>query len=76
MEPDNIKELEDKLSKLSMEKEEAIATQDFEKAAKIRDEEKQIKEIAKWTEEKIKETYIKVNGAYRDCTFLNNWLKK
>ena len=44
MEPDNIKELEDKLSKLSMEKEEAIATQDFEKAAKIRDEEKQIKE--------------------------------
>lgn len=40
MEPDNIKELEDKLSKLSMEKEEAIATQDFEKAAKIRDEEK------------------------------------
>ncbi len=44
MEPDNIKDLQDKIAKLSMEKEEAIANQDFEKAAKIRDDEKQIKE--------------------------------
>jgi len=46
---------------------------------KIKDlalKEKQIKAIAKWTEEKIKETYIKINGEYRDCTFTNNWLKK
>ena len=46
---------------------------------KIKDlalKEKQIKAIAKWTEEKIKETYIKINGDYRDCTFTNNWLKK
>ena len=37
---------------------------------------KQIKEVAKWTNEKVKETYIKINGEYRDCDFLNNWLKK
>jgi peptidyl-prolyl cis-trans isomerase SurA len=46
---------------------------------KIKDlalKEKQIKAIAKWTDEKIKETYIKINGEYRDCLFLNNWLKK
>ena len=38
--------------------------------------EKQLKAIAKWSEEKIKETHIKINGEYRDCTFTNNWLKK
>lgn len=37
---------------------------------------KQIKEISKWTEDKIKQTYIKINGEYRDCEFVNNWLKK
>lgn len=46
---------------------------------KIKDlalKEKQIKAIAKWTDEKIKETYIKINGEYRDCVFTNNWVKK
>ena len=28
------------------------------------------------SDEKIKETYIKINGEYRDCVFTNNWLKK
>nr|WP_306353823.1 peptidylprolyl isomerase [Flavobacterium sp. '19STA2R22 D10 B1'] len=46
---------------------------------KIKDlalKEKQIKEIGKWSDEKIKETYIKINGEYRNCKFTNNWLKK
>ena len=46
---------------------------------KIKDlalKEKQIKAIGKWFDEKIKLTYIKVIGEYRDCTFTNNWLKK
>ncbi|MCY1228340.1 hypothetical protein D9M72_406500 [compost metagenome] len=46
---------------------------------KIKDlalKEKQIKAIGDWTEEKIKETYIKINGEYRDCAFVNNWVKK
>jgi peptidyl-prolyl cis-trans isomerase SurA len=38
--------------------------------------EKQIKAIAKWFDEKIKDTYIKIVGEYRDCVFTNNWLKK
>jgi len=46
---------------------------------KIKDlalKEKQIDAIAKWSAEKIKETYIKINGEYRSCEFTNNWLKK
>jgi len=46
---------------------------------KIKDlalKEKQIKAIGKWFDDKIKDTYIKINGEYRDCTFTNNWLKK
>ncbi|OAZ02826.1 peptidylprolyl isomerase [Flavobacterium succinicans] len=46
---------------------------------KIKDlalKEKQIKAVGKWFDEKIKETYIKIIGEYRDCAFTNNWLKK
>ncbi len=41
--PSGVKELEDKLEGLAKEKEEAITAQDFEKAAKLRDEEKELK---------------------------------
>ena len=46
---------------------------------KIKDlalKEKQLKAIEKWSTEKIKVTYIKINGEYRTCDFTNNWLKK
>ncbi len=36
---------------------------------------KQIKAIQKWQKEKIAETYVKVNGEYRGCTYERNWLK-
>ena len=49
---------------------------DYVKIKDLALKEKQIKAIAKWTDEKIKETYIKINGEYKDCTFTNNWLKK
>jgi len=49
---------------------------DYIKIKEFALKDKQIKEIAKWTEEKIKDTYIKINGEYRDCEFVNNWLKK
>ncbi|MDD7363792.1 MAG: ATP-dependent Clp protease ATP-binding subunit [Peptoniphilus sp.] len=42
--PNELKMLEDKLSKLSKEKEEAVNAQNFEEAAKVRDEEKKVKE--------------------------------
>ncbi|TBX70468.1 peptidylprolyl isomerase [Flavobacterium silvisoli] len=49
---------------------------DYTKIKDLALKEKQIKAIGKWSDEKIKETYIKINGEYRDCVFTNNWLKK
>ncbi len=51
-------------------------SQDYLKIKEFALRDKQIKEIAKWTNAKIKDTYIKINGEYRDCDFLNNWVKK
>lgn len=53
VEPENIKKLEEKLEKTIKEKEDAINVQDFEKAAKLRDKEKEVSkkletENAKW----------------------------
>ncbi len=49
---------------------------DYIKIKNLALKEKQIKEIGKWFDEKIKETYIKINTEYKDCEFTNNWLKK
>ncbi len=51
-------------------------SKDYQKIKELALKEKQIDAIAKWTNEKIKETYIRVNADYRDCEFANNWLKK
>lgn len=50
--------------------------QDYTKIKELALKEKQIEAIAKWFDAKIKDTYIKIIGEYRDCTFANNWLKK
>jgi peptidyl-prolyl cis-trans isomerase SurA len=49
---------------------------DYVKIKDLALKEKQIKAIGKWSDEKIKETYVKINGEYRNCTFVNNWIKK
>lgn len=51
-------------------------SKDYTRLRELALKEKQIKAVAKWCEEKIKETYVKINGEYRECTFTNNWLKK
>jgi peptidyl-prolyl cis-trans isomerase SurA len=51
-------------------------SKDYIRLKELALKEKQIKAIAKWSEEKIKETFVKINGEYRDCTYTNNWLKK
>jgi len=51
-------------------------SKDYTKIKDLALKEKQIDAIAKWSENKIKETYIKINGEYKDCKFTNNWLKK
>lgn len=51
-------------------------SKDYIKIKDLALKEKQIKAIGKWSEEKIKETYVKINGEYQDCLFINNWQKK
>ncbi|MDQ6472388.1 peptidylprolyl isomerase [Flavobacterium sp. LHD-80] len=49
---------------------------DYTKIKDLALKEKQIEAIAKWFDAKIKDTYIKIIGEYRQCNFANNWLKK
>ena len=48
---------------------------DYTKVKELALKEKQINAIDKWTEEKIKETYIKINKDYINCDYTNNWSK-
>jgi len=50
--------------------------QDYTKIKELALKEKQFNAIGKWFDTKIKDTYIKIVGEYRDCSFTNNWLKK
>ena len=50
--------------------------QDYNKIKELALRDKQLEAIEKWQKEKIEETYVKVNGEYRDCAFSGNWLKK
>lgn len=51
-------------------------SKDYTKIRELALKEKQINAIEKWTEEKIKETYIRINADYQGCDFESNWLKK
>jgi len=50
--------------------------QDFNKIKELALRDKQLEAIEKWQAEKIGETYIKINGEFRECQFSSNWLKK
>ena len=76
--PENIKKLEKELENKSKEKEEAIVSQNFEKAAKIRDEEKELKEKIKsandvWKKQE-KESQVSI-GSEDICDVVSNWTK-
>ena len=64
-EPDSLKELEEEISNVSKDKEEAVRTQKFEKAASLRDREKELK--AKYEKEQ-KKWKNKNNKAITDIT--------
>lgn len=49
---------------------------DYLKIQELALRKKQIDAIRKWQNEKITDTYIKVNGDYRNCEYSGNWLKK
>nr|WP_317231412.1 peptidylprolyl isomerase [Subsaxibacter sp. CAU 1640] len=55
---------------------EANFAKDYLKIKNLTVQDKQFTEVKKWREEKIKDTYININGEYRDCEFQSNWLKK
>jgi ATP-dependent Clp protease ATP-binding subunit ClpC len=74
--PTELKNLEERLEELQNEKEEAINTQNFEKAASIRDEEKNIKEEiesnkVKWQKKKQKDNLIV--GYDEIADIVSNW---
>jgi peptidyl-prolyl cis-trans isomerase SurA len=55
---------------------EADYARDYLKIKQLALDEKKIKAISAWQEEKILDTYIKISGSYRNCKFSSNWLKK
>ena len=50
-------------------------SKDYLKIRELALKDKQIKAVGKWSNEKIKETFVKINGEYVDCKFTNNWQK-
>nr|WP_317192735.1 peptidylprolyl isomerase [Gelidibacter pelagius] len=55
---------------------EADFAKDYLKIKNLTEQDKQFKAIEKWVNEKVMDTYININGEYRDCEFESNWLKK
>lgn len=48
---------------------------DYTRIKELALKEKQMKAIGKWSDAKIKDTYIKVNPDYSTCKFTNHWVK-
>ena len=49
---------------------------DYLKIKELALNEKQLKAIDKWMDEKIMDTYIKISPDHKDCEFAGNWLKQ
>ncbi|MFD2432239.1 peptidylprolyl isomerase [Mesonia maritima] len=49
---------------------------DYSKIKELALREKKYKAVEKWQKETIAETYIKINGEYKKCSFNSNWQKK
>ena len=54
---------------------EADFSKDYLKIKRLALQEKQLEAVSKWQDQKIKDTYIKINGEHRKCQFSGNWLK-
>jgi peptidyl-prolyl cis-trans isomerase SurA len=54
---------------------EADFSKDYLKIKRLALQEKQLETVSKWQDQKIKDTYIKINGEHRKCQFSGNWLK-
>ena len=63
-----------KVTKKIAEHEADYAT-DFQKIKELALRDKQLDAIAEWQKEKINDTYIKVNGKFRECDYTSDWVK-
>ncbi|MDC3156061.1 peptidylprolyl isomerase [bacterium] len=50
-------------------------SKDYIKIQKLALQNKQLKEIEKWQNSKINETYININNEFNSCEFFSNWFK-
>jgi peptidyl-prolyl cis-trans isomerase SurA len=55
---------------------EAVLVEDYEKVQTLALQKKKQETVEKWSEEKIQDTYIKLNNVHGKCTFNNNWKKE
>lgn len=58
-----------------IEEHEANYATDYLKIKELALRDKQLDAIEKWQKDKISNTYIKVNGKYRDCEYTSDWVK-
>ena len=54
---------------------EANFAKDYLKIQSLALQNKKLKEIEKWQNIKIEDTYVKIANEHRDCEFFSNWLK-
>jgi len=54
----------------------ASFTKDYEKIQQLTLQKKRKEALEKWAQDKIFDTYIKINDHYKGCDFEKNWLKK
>ena len=54
----------------------ADLSKDYVKIQELALQKKKTELIEKWSDENIKDTYIKINDAYGNCEFKSKWFKK
>ncbi|MFL0102543.1 hypothetical protein [Tenacibaculum maritimum] len=54
----------------------ADLVEDYVKVQQLALQKKKEETIAKWSKEKINDTYIKLNAEYKKCTFKKDWKKE
>ena len=54
----------------------ADLAKDYEKIMDLALQKKKTESIEKWSNEKIKDTYVKINDTYLSCEFKSDWSKK
>lgn len=64
------------LLKSKTEAHEADLSKDYEKIMDLALQKKKSETIEKWSEDKIKDTYVKINETYLGCDFKSDWSKK